>query len=337
MFGQTMSATYSIFVYNKNKIEFFQCRNLEDTLSHINRSRVNWITLSGITRQADYASIKRLLEYFQLNPSLINRVFDTERQQFEGEYDDCLCLEYSALFYRPENEEYFPARGNVILGENFLLLLQFTPAGLFERTRRKIIRKHTLAHRYGADYLLYLLIKTLVFNYQTTLKELTKKFEILEDEVIGHPGEDYVYDKILELREELKPIYTHLVELDDFVETVRDEDTRFIKNNAKKYFTKTLDREADDLINAYHYLRSWITELIEIHRANVNEVTNRVMKTLTIIATIFLPLSFIAGVYGMNFEHMPELTRPWGYPAVLLLMLLVAGSLLFYMRRKKWF
>lgn len=332
-----MSATFSLFTYDKSSTQFSQYQELREALAMVDRNRVNWLSLSGITMQEDFVSVKTLLDHFQLNPLLANNVFDYERQQFEGEYEDCLYLEYSALLYRPESGQHSQVRGSLVLGDNFLLLLELTPSGLFERTRQRIIGKHTLAHRYGADYLLYLLIKSLVFNYQTILKELTKKFEILEDEVIGHPGEDFVYDKILELREELKPIHGYLVQLNDFVETVRDEDTRFIKNNTKKYFTKTLDREADDLISAYQHLRAWITELIEIHRANVNENTNRVMKTLTIISSIFLPLSFIAGVYGMNFEYMPELGWSWAYPIVLTSMLVLAGFLLFFMRRKRWF
>ena len=104
-----------------------------------------------------------------------------------------------------------------------------------------------------------------------------------------------------------------------------------------KIFTKTLGRETQDLLVNYQYLRNWITELIEIHQANhVSESTNRVMKMLTIISTIFLPLTFIAGVYGMNFVYMPELEWIWAYPAVLLLMTGLALGAIFYMRRKRW-
>jgi magnesium transporter len=332
-----MTATYSIFVYDKNNMEHISCRNLDETLSHVNRSRVNWITLSGITLQEDHAAVKALLEYFELNPLLINSIFDYEQQQFEGEYDDCLYLEYSALLYRAEDGLYSRGNGSMILGDHVLMLLEVKPSGLFEKTRQRIQRRHTLAHRHGADYLLYLLVKTIVINYQKIFKALAKKFEALEDEVIGHPAQEYVYDKILELREEVKPIYDHLDQLDDFVDTLREEETRFINRITKKYFTKTLSRETKDLFEDYQYLRAWITELIEIHRANVNENTNRVIQLLTIISTIFLPLSFIAGVYGMNFEYMPELQWPWAYPTVLAVMAGLAAAALIYMRRKKWF
>lgn len=331
-----MHASYSILTYDNNELVQTKCEDLAEILTHFNPARVNWITLSGITLQDDYVTIKGLLNHFQLNPSLLGNIFNHEQQQFEGEYDDCFYLEYAILLYNPARRAHARVKGSIILGNNFLILLEIIPAGLFEKTRQKILNKHTRAQRHRADYLLYLLFKTIVINYQTTLKALIEKFEVLEDEVIGHPGRDFVYDKILDLREEVKPLHSHLLDLDDFVDTVREEESRFISRDTKKNFSKTLARETDDLLAGYQYLRSWITELIEIHRANVNESTNRVMKMLTIMSTIFLPLTFIAGVYGMNFAYMPELTWRWGYPLVLLAMAALAGGALLFMRARKW-
>jgi len=331
-----MSANYSILTYDSTELCYTKCADLAEILAHFNPNHVNWITLSGITLRDDYVAIKDMLNHFQLNPSLLRNIFNREQQQFEGEYEDCFYLEYTILLYSPSRRAHTPVKGSIILGNNYLILLEIIPAGLFEKTRQKILNRHTQAQRHQVDYLLYLLYKTVVFNYQTTIKALIEKFEVLEDEVIGHPGRDYVYDKILDLREEVKPLHSHLIDLDDFVDSLRDEESRFIGRDTKKNFSKTLARETDDLLASYQYLRNWITELIEIHRANVNENTNRVMKILTIMSTIFLPLTFIAGVYGMNFTYMPELNWRWGYPLVLLVMAGLAGGILLFMRAKKW-
>jgi magnesium transporter len=120
------------------------------------------------------------------------------------------------------------------------------------------------------------------------------------------------------------------------VNTLREEESCFIDKETKKNFTKILNRETEDLLASYQNFRTWITELIEIHRANVNESTNRVMKTLTVLSTIFLPLTFIVGIYGMNFDYMPELDWPWAYPAVLIFMTLLAVGAIVYMRLRKW-
>lgn len=331
-----MGATYSILTYNKIELEYKECHNLNDILAQIKPDRVNWITLSGITLQDDYFTIKTLLDFFQLPPQLIDNIYSHESQFFEDDDNNCLYLEYSFLLYNPDRRAHAHIKSSIILGTNFLILLEKIPSGLFEKTRRRIVGKHTNAQHHGADYLLYLLLKTVIINYENIFKALVEKLEILEDEVIGHPAQDYVYDKILDLREEIKPFYAHLIALDDFVDTLREEESSYITRGTKKLFTKTLNREVDDLLVSYQYLRSWITELIEIHRSNVNESTNRVMKILTIFSTIFLPLTFIAGVYGMNFEHMPELDKEWAYPAVWLVMVGIAIGIIAYVRRKKW-
>lgn len=331
-----MSAKYSILTYLGEQMDFAQCRDVDDILSRVDPGRVNWITLSGITLQEDHHTVKQLLNHFHLHPHLFRRIFNREQQQFEGEYDDCLYLENSILLYNPALGAYTIAEISLILGAQFLILLEKMPTGLFETTRSRIMSHRTRAHRYGADYLLYLLLRTVVANYQTIMKELVKKLEVLEDTVIGHPGEDFVYAQILDLREEIKPMYDHLITLDDFVDALKEQDTHFITAKTAKFFTKTLNRKTVDLYVDYQRLRNWITELIEIHRANVNENTNRVMKTLTIFSAIFLPLTFIVGVYGMNFEYMPELGWKWGYPAILSLMVVITAGGIFYMRRKKW-
>ncbi|MFN8465097.1 MAG: CorA family divalent cation transporter [Caldilineaceae bacterium] len=332
-----MTATYSIVAYDKVAMDYGEADNVEDILALVKPERINWITMSGITIQDDHEAFRRLLDYFSLNPLLFDSFFGREQQeQFEGEYDDCLYMDYAVLLYRPSRGVHKRVRGSIILTANALLLLEKTPSGIFGSTRRKILARHTRAQYYHADYLLYLLIKTIVINYQEIYRALVAKFEKLEDEVIGSPGSERVYDKILGLREEFKPLYAHLVFLSDFVGTISEEQTRFIGNGTKKRLNTTIGRETEALMAGHQYLRSWIAELIEIHRANVNESTNRVMKILTVFSTIFLPLTFIAGVYGMNFQNMPELAWEYGYYVVLLLMGCIAAGALLFMRYKKW-
>lgn len=151
-----------------------------------------------------------------------------------------------------------------------------------------------------------------------------------------HPGQEVVYDKILELRDEYKPLRTYLFDLIDFVGEIREDDTRFITSDVKRRLAKEIVRETEALLADYHYLRAWMAEMIEIHRANVNESTNRVIKILTVISTIFPPLTFIAGVYGMNFEYMPELSWEYGYPLVMTGMAALAIGILVILRLKKW-
>ncbi len=331
-----MSATFTVVAYNRSEMEFCESSNVDEILAYARPDCMSWITMSGISLQDDHAAFVKLLSHFQLHPRLVTGFFKHEHQVFESEYEECIYWEYAILLYRPEMRALKRVTGRIIVGANFLLLLERIPSGIFEHMRRKVLNRHSQAQGHGVDYLLYLLIKTIVINYQEIYKALVRKFDALEDEVIGYPGHEVVYDKILELRDEYKPLRGFLVDLIDFVGEIREEQTPFITSSIKKRLAKEIVRETQALLADYHYLRSWMAELIEIHRANVNESTNRVIKILTVISTIFLPLTFIAGVYGMNFEKMPELTWDYGYPLILFGMAALAGGILVVLRRKRW-
>ncbi len=126
-------------------------------------------------------------------------------------------------------------------------------------------------------------------------------------------------------------------QLEDFLEYVKDAESKFITDRVTKYFTKSLLREVGALLNHYDRLRGILKEIISLHMSNIERNTGRVNQLLTVIATVFLPITFIASIYGMNFKYMPELEKPWGYPAVLILMAVVAMGLLIFMRRRRWF
>lgn len=331
-----MSATFSIVTYDGTAMAHCETDSVKEILAHVEPERINWIIMSGVALQEDHVALRSMLNHFHLNSMLFDSFFKHEHEQFEGEFDDCLFLDYAILLYRADLGAHKRVTGSIILANNLLIQLEKTPSGLFGATRRKILARHTHAQKYQADYLLYLLIKTIVINYQDIYRTLVAKVERLEDEVIGYPGTEQVYNKILDLREEIKPLYAYLVSLGDLVSAVSEDHVRFIGNSTKKRLMRTIGRETEALLAGHQYLRAWIAELIEIHRANVNESTNRVMKILTVISTIFLPLTFVAGVYGMNFTYMPELQWEYGYLAALLLMAAIAGGTLLFMRLKKW-
>lgn len=334
--SEAMPAIYSVLAYNKTEMRFSESVHLDEILPDIGSNCVNWVTLSGVNLADDHAAVKKVIDHFNLKPELLEHLFKHGQEPLEDDLDDCMLLEYTILLYRPSKRAHTRVRGSIVLGTNFLILFEKTPSGLFERTRRRIISKHTRAQDHGADYLLYLLFRTIVINYQKIIKSLSEKFERLEDEVIEHPARETGYDKILALREEIKPLYTHFTDLIELIGDVHEDASLLIRKEARRSFARSLNHDARELLESYQHLRAWIAELIEIHRANVNESTNRVMKALTIISTIFLPLTFIAGVYGMNFDNMPELRWEYGYPAVMIFMLILAVGALLYMRHKKW-
>jgi len=331
-----MSANFSLLSYNASEMAYSPYPSVEELLSHVAPNRVNWVTVSGISLNEDHATVRQIFNHFRIDSSYVEGVFRPDKQNFEGEPQNCLFWDYSILLYHPAKGAHARSSGTIVLGTNFLLLLEKTPSGLFEHTRSRIQGKHTQAQKHQADYLLHLLLKRIIINYQHTYNALVQKFEVVEDDVIGHPADEKVYDRLLELRDEFKPLYSYLVLLINFVNEITDDESNLVGKNVRKLFSKSLAREAKGLMAGCQYLRSWMAELIEIHRANVQENTNRVIKTLTVFSAVFLPLTFIAGIYGMNFHHMPELDLTWGYPAVLILMVLGTIGGLAYMKKREW-
>ena len=328
-------ARYSIVVYDAQSIEAHECQDIESLLGRIDHKRINWITIRDVH---DEAEISRLLEAFHIDPFVLMEILDEGRMQFDTEYENCLYLEYTVPYLYAARAVLEPSSVSFVLGSNFVILYEHHVHGLFSRTRRRTTAGQTKVHQTGPAYLPYPLLRAVIVeHYQQSFKYLTSQLELLEDHVLAGQGREEVYRDILATREEIKPWNEPLLELEDFLEFVKDAESRFISAEVSKDFTKSLFREIDSLLAYYDRLRGYLTEIMSLHMANIERNTSRVNQLLTVIATIFLPITFIASIYGMNFEYMPELEQPWGYPAVLLLMATVAGSLIVFMKRRRWF
>ena len=328
-------AKYALVVYDAETIEAYECGNIDELLGRIDHQRINWVTVRDVH---DEAELTRLLDEFHVDPFVLVEILDEGQMQFDIEYDNCLYVEYTVPYLDPERKLLEQNSGSFVLGGNFLILYEHQSHGLFARTRRRLVSRQTKAQQHGPDYLLYLLFRAVIVeHYQYSFKHLTQQLEGLEDRVLVGRGRESVYRDILFMREEIKPWNEPLLELEDFLEFVKDAESKFISEEEGKIFTKALYREIESLLAYYDRLRVIMTEIMSLHMAAVERNTSRVNQLLTVIATIFLPITFIASIYGMNFEYMPELEQPWGYPAVLTLMAVVAISLILFMKRRRWF
>lgn len=326
---------YSIVVYNAEEIQSFDCQNIDELLKQADLTRVNWVTVRDVHNEEE---LVKLLDYFNIDRFLLPDILDEGQMEFEAEYENCLYLEYMVPYLDEEYQTLVQSKGSFILTSNALILYEHQLHGLFSRMRRRALNKQTHIMEHGPDYLLYLLIRAVVVeHFQHGFKHLTLELEELEDYVLEGQGREDVYRVILTTRESLKPWNEPLLELEDFLEYIKDAESKFITEPIAKFFTKSLLREIETLLDYYDRLRLLLKEVMDLHMGNVERNTGRVNQMLTIIATVFLPITFIASIYGMNFDYMPELQQPWAYPAVLMLMAIVAISLLIFMKRRRWF
>lgn len=333
--GANNKSNYSIVVYDAQTINSFDCQNIDDLLQQADLSRVNWVTVRNVHDEAELA---KLLDFFAIDRALLEDILDESQMEFEAEYDDCLYLEYMLPFLEEDQQRLVQSRGSFILSKQALILFEHQLHGIFSRTRRRALNGQTHILEHGPDYLLYLLIRAVIVeHFQHAFKHLTVKLEELEDFVLQGQGREDVYRHILDTREMIKPWNEPLLEMENFLEYIKDAESKFITDQVAKFFTKSLQREIETLLSSYERLRSFLKEVMDLHMGNVGRNSSRVNQLLTIIATIFLPITFIASIYGMNFEYMPELKQPWGYPAVLILMATVALGLVVFMKRRGWF
>ncbi len=329
------SANYALVVYDAETMEAYECANIDELLARVDHGRINWVTVRDVH---DVAALTRLLDEFRVDPFVLTEILDESRMQFDTEYDNCLYVEYTVPFLREERGLLEQSSGSFVLGRNFLILYEHQIHGLFARTRRRLVNRQTKVQQHGPDYLLYLLFRAVIVDhYQHSFKHLTHALEELEDHVLSGRGREEVFRDILFMREEIKPWNEPLLELEDFLEFIKDAESKFIGEEEGRAFAKGLYREIDTLLAFYERLRAILNEIMGLHMAAVERNTSRVNQLLTVIATIFLPITFIASIYGMNFDYMPELEQPWGYPAVLTLMAIVALSLILFMKKRRWF
>jgi len=224
---------------------------------------------------------------------------------------------------------------SLVLGPDYLLTFQEGLAGdPFEPLRERLRSGKGRLRSQWADYLAYSLVDMIVDNYFLVLEGLGERIESLEEEVIVSPTPTTLRE-IYRLKRELLFLHRSVWPLREVVNGLIRRESPFVKDTTIVYLRDLYDHTIQ-VVETLETLREMVSGMLDIYLSSVSNRMNGIMKVLTIIATIFMPLTFIAGLYGMNFRHMPELELTWGYPAVLLLMMAVTAGMIVFFRKKRW-
>ena len=221
-----------------------------------------------------------------------------------------------------------------ILGDSYILSFKEQRGELFKPIRERIDKNIGKVRKKKTDYLLYLLIDAIVDNYLLMLENLGKRIEDIEDELIENPNKNNI-SEIHFIKKQLFLIRRQIFTLRDAISNLIKEEPQQIFESNYKYL-----KDIQDHVNfVFESIETFLEDqksLMELNNSNMNNSMNQVMKTLTIVATIFIPLTFIAGIYGMNFQNIPELSLSWGYYGVWGLMIMITLVMIWYMKRKRW-
>ena len=233
-------------------------------------------------------------------------------------------------------DEYHYECGSIILTDDALLVFDQNESSIIATVYEKVMNGGS-ARQYGPDFLFYLLVRTAVSQgKQFMYVDLNDQLEEAEDEVIDNPGEEFVLDNILELRQRIRPLYDFVYRIRATIKEILEEETPLITPHTHDLIDRYLVKDSQELWEGYLLLREGVESLMDIHRANVAEKTNRIIHILTVVSFIFLPITFISSLYGMNFAYMPELKWRYSYFVVLVVMVMIVVGLIIYMKRKKW-
>ncbi len=322
----------TLISYNQDSFETHSSTDLKEITSKVQENRVNWINFDSLHNTALIEEAGKILNIHNL---LLEDILDISHQPKVEEYDNFLFFTLKMLEHQKDGNEHQFDHISFVLGKNYLLSFQEYKGDPFDPIRERIATAKGKVRSRDAGYLFILLLDAIVDQYFVMLEKINSAIAQIEIELFESPSESTV-NKIIRQKKELNTLMENIYPVAEGLKSFRVDDSDFISNEYMNYYNDVKDH-LKQISDNIHNQRESLTSLMEFYMIRISNQMNQVMKTLTIIATIFIPLTFIVGIYGMNFHYMPEISWKWSYPLLMLFMLAGGVAWYIYMRRKKWF
>lgn len=326
---KTDKVTIKVFNYRGARCDESQDLSL-DVLAPPTDDSVTWVDVGGVHRTDILESFGK---QFHLHSLLLEDIANTDQRPKLDDYETCLFLVMKMLSVT-DRQDIVVEQVSLVLGRNFVLSFQENGADVFTPVRDRLRGGKGRLRQSGADSLLYALIDAIVDQYFEVLEVLSEKIEALQDVVVSDPKPETLH-RIHALKRQLLFLRRAVWPLREAANNLSRSESPFLQESTKVFFRDVYDHVIQ-IVDTTETLREMVSASLDIYLSSISYRLNAVMKVLTIITTIFMPLTFIVGIYGMNFEHMPELKWEWGYPLVLGVMMAIAIAMLGFFRLKKW-
>jgi magnesium transporter len=305
--------------------------DVNELAAAIQTPSITWINVAGLH---DVALMETIGDAFGIHHLLLEDILNTDQRPKLDQYDDYIYLILKTLHWHPGNGALDTEQIGIVLGQTFVLTFQEQEADNFDTIRERLRNDKGRIRQHGADYLAYSLLDTTVDHYFVILEKISDAIAELEEEVATEPTRRTLQG-IHDLKRELLFLRKSVWPLREVIGSLQRNDSGLFQQTTNIYLRDVYEHTVQ-VVDATETFRDIVSGLLDIYLSSISNRTNDIMKVLTVIATIFIPLTFITSLYGMNFEYMPELGWRWGYPAVWVLNLVVAAGLLFYFRSKDW-
>lgn len=319
------------FNYNEIKYEEKELQNVEAAFSYKLSEPVSWLNLNGLNH---VDAIEKIGQHYGLHPLVMEDIVNIAQRPKIDEYENYLFIVLKMLYY-DDNEKMTSEQVSFILGDKYVLSFQESEGDVFDSIRDRIRHGKGRIRNMQSDYLLYALIDAVVDHYFIIIETLGNKIEDLETELFKGNADDDTSRTIQELKREILRVRRAIFPLREVINRIEKYDSTLIGKQTMTYYRDIYDHivHVSENIDIYREM-TW--SLMEMYMTTISNKMNEVMKVLTIMASIFIPLTFIAGIYGMNFEYIPELRYKYSYFILLGVFVILVAAMVMYFKRKKW-
>ena len=327
------NAKISLLRYSETVFELQEVLSITDLQVPADDGTIVWLNVDGILPPAD---LEKVMQTFNIHQLVFEDITHTEQRPKATDFDDYIYIALKNLYFADnEEEELTSEQISLVIGKNFVLTFQEKTGDVFQSLQNRIKVAKGKVRTVGTDYLSYLLLDLIIDNYFVILDKLGEKMEILEDKLMSDPGKDSL-NPIHSMKRRMLVVRKAIWPLREIISGLERFDSPLIQEETKVFLRDIYDHTIE-VIDTTEIYRDMLSGMLDIYLSSISNKTNEVMKVLTVISTIFIPLTFIVGLYGMNFDYMPELRMRWSYPILWLVMIGIAGMMIAYFRKKKWF
>jgi magnesium transporter len=320
-----------LYDYDVEQLSEHDLSEIDDSKPYLDSPSKTWINISGLH---DIEKLKEIWGYFNLHPLIQEDILNTQQRPKIEEYPEHMFFVLRMMSVGQETGELKVEQVSIVLSKNSVISFQEDDDPIFEPVLHRLRNGAPRLRKHGVDYLAYALIDTIVDHYMKVMEKIGGEIEELENEIL-EDSDSAIPEKIHALRRKLIYFRRTVWPLRDSLNSLLREESHLIAEENKIFFRDVYDHLVQ-IIDGIENYRDMAMGMLDMYMSQVSNKMNEVMKVLTIIATIFIPLTFIAGIYGMNFEYMPELKWTWAYPTVWAIMIVATIGMIFYFRKKDW-
>ncbi len=320
-----------VFEYSEDHLEEYTNITVEEALSYHRQGSFLWINMDGV-HHVD--AVQQICTHFGIHPLTIEDILSTEQRPKLEDSETYIYMVLKMLEFDPIKGNVTAEQISMILGENFVISFQERPGDTFEQVRNRLRQGKGRIRKSGADYLMYTLIDTIIDYYYVILENFGDKLETIEEDLLVDAS-SRTLTSLYNLKREMVSVRRSIWPLREVINRLERDELKLIKKETRIFLRDVYDHTIQ-VIDTVETYRDVLSSMVDLYQSTIGNKMNAVMKVLTIISTIFIPLTFVAGLYGMNFEYMPELNWRYGYFTVLGIMFLMSLMMIYLFKKKKW-